>query len=69
MALSEKLADIGTESLKAAPPVAVVVYQKGSGLTLNEWVMIATLAYIGLQSAWLLWRWWKAASKKGWAPE
>ena len=32
-------------------------------LTLNEWVAIATLAYIGLQAAFLLWKWWREAKR------
>lgn len=72
MAIQEKLADVGVESLKAAPPLTVVAYQKAaeksSALGLDEWVMVATLVYIALQAGWLLWRWWKAASTKGWAP-
>jgi hypothetical protein len=40
-----------------------------TGMTLQDWVFIATLAYIALQAGWLLWKWWKAANTKGWAPK
>lgn len=44
------------ESIKAAPAVAGTVY---STVTLNEWVAIATLIYILLQTGYLLWKWHK----------
>lgn len=60
--------EIATESIKSAPPMAVLT-ATAAGFTLQEWVYIATLAYIGLQAAWLMWKWWKAAHTKGWNPE
>lgn len=66
--MSQKLADAGSEATKAAPPIAVTLATTIGGLSLQEWVYIATLAYIALQGAWLLWRWYKAASTKGWRP-
>lgn len=57
------------EGLKAAPPVAVnVMSAPVSTDPLQHWVLIGTLAYLGLQAAWLLWKWWKASSTKGWTP-
>jgi hypothetical protein len=38
-------------SLKTAPPLTVWA------LTLNEWVAIATLCYVVLQAAYLIWKW------------
>lgn len=32
-------------------------------LTLNEWVAIATLAYIALQAAFLIWKWRREAKR------
>jgi hypothetical protein len=36
---------------KSAPPATIAC------LTLNEWVAIATIAYIVLQTAHLVWKW------------
>jgi hypothetical protein len=55
--------DLANEAQKAAPPIAVVGTY-AAGLTLNDWVMIATLAYIGLQAGFLLWKWWREAQKR-----
>lgn len=48
---------IAGAGLKAAPPVTIVGFSWISGLTLNEWVWICTLVYLGLQSSYLLWKW------------
>lgn len=60
--------DIVSEAAKAAPPVALLVVEKFAGLTLQDWVYIATLVYIALQAGWLLYRWWRAARSKTWTP-
>lgn len=60
--------DVVTEVQKAAPPIVVNIAATVGGLSLNEWVMVATLVYIALQAGWLLWKWWKAAHTKGWRP-
>lgn len=65
--MSQKLADAGTEATKSAPPLAVLGATIG-GFTLQDWVYVATLVYLALQGGWLLWRWYKAASTKGWQP-
>lgn len=49
--------EIGAEVVKAAPPATVVVAGAASGWDLNSAVLWATLAYIGLQAAYLLWKW------------
>jgi hypothetical protein len=54
--------------MKAAPPVVVTLVAHAEGLTLQHWVLIATLAYIGLQAAWLVWKWVRAARTKNWSP-
>ena len=64
---SPKLAEAGAEAVKSAPPIAVLGVT-ANGLTLEDWVFIATLVYLALQTGWLLWRWWRAASTKGWRP-
>lgn len=43
--------DVGVALAKVSPPVTVWA------LTLNEWVAIATLLYIALQAAHLIWKW------------
>ncbi len=52
-------AEIGAEVAKAAPPATVVVAGAASGWDLNAAVLWATLLYIGLQAAYLLWKWWR----------
>lgn len=42
---------VTTEVMKAAPPMAV------SAFTLNHMVAFATLCYILLQAAYLIWKW------------
>jgi hypothetical protein len=49
---------------KAAPPVAYVGVTL-VGISLPDWVAIATLAYIGLQAAHLVWRWLRQAKRQG----
>jgi hypothetical protein len=51
--------EIAQEVGKAAPPVAVTTLAFMQGLTINEVVALATLAYIALQAAYLLWKWWR----------
>ena len=69
--------DIGNELMKSAPPVAVNVAAIPHPLDpiaqvaadpLQHWVLVGTLLYLGLQAAWLLWKWWKAYRTKGWTP-
>ena len=61
--------DISAEAIKAAPPVAVAGAVKVLGMSLNEWVLALTVAYLLLQMGWLLFKFWKAATKKDWNPE
>jgi hypothetical protein len=65
--MSQKLADAGGEAAKVSPPIAVLgatVY----GMTLQDWVFVLTLIYLVIQIGWLVWKWWKAFSTKGWSP-
>lgn len=48
------------QSANAAPAVGGTILAVA---TLNEWVAIATLVYILLQSAFLVWKWHKEAKK------
>jgi uncharacterized membrane protein len=60
----EQKSDIASEAIKAAPPVVITTAVTIGGLTLNEWVAIATLLYIVLQSGWLVWKWYHAIKDK-----
>lgn len=42
--------EIGEQVAKAAPPVVVTAGSIASGVTLNEWVAIATIVYILIQT-------------------
>jgi hypothetical protein len=48
------------EVTKAAPAVGGALY---GAVTLNDAVLIATLAYIVLQAAYLIWKWVREARK------
>jgi len=60
----EQKSDVIVEAAKAAPPVVITTAVTVGGLTLNEWVAIATLLYIVLQSGWLVWKWFHAIKDK-----
>jgi hypothetical protein len=60
----EQKSDVIAEAAKAAPPVAVATAATAGGITINEWVAIATLIYIVLQSGWLVWKWYHAIKDK-----
>jgi hypothetical protein len=65
--MSQKLADTGIEAAKASPPIAVLAVT-AQGMTLQDWVFVLTLLYLGIQIGWLLWKWYRAMSTKGWTP-
>lgn len=46
--------EIAAAATRAAPPVAVTGTQWIFDLTLNQWVQVATLAYIVLQAFFLI---------------
>lgn len=46
--------EITTAAAKAAPPVIVTGADRIFDLTLNDWVAIATLAYLALQAFFLV---------------
>lgn len=46
-------AELTAEALKVTPPAVV------AAITLNDVLTVATLIYIGLQAAYLLWKWWR----------
>lgn len=47
--------DYVTAAVKTAPPVAVLAADT-AGLTLEQWVFVATLIYLALQSIYLLYK-------------
>ena len=55
--------EVVAETLRAAPPVAAVGAMSVGGLSLSDWVLVATLIYIVLQIAYLLFRWMRLASQ------
>lgn len=59
---NESKVQAAIEAAKAAPAVAGAA---ASGLTLNEWVAIATGMYIFIQAAYLLRKWWREERKLG----
>jgi hypothetical protein len=54
----EAARDIGAATLKTALPVTAWA------MTLNHWVALATLGYILLQAAYLIWKWRREAVAK-----
>ena len=48
---------------KITPAIGGTVY---AGMTLNEWVALATLVYVLLQIGLLLPKYWALARSKGW---
>lgn len=48
------LPDMLVEASKSAPPVAITGITL-VGISLNDWVLIATLTYTLLQMAWFVW--------------
>lgn len=54
---------IAAEGLKATPPITVSVVAFTQGLTISDAVGYATLAYIAMQAAYLIWRWIREARK------
>lgn len=55
--------DLAYEAAKAVPPAGVSAAAL-AGFSLNDIVMLATLAYIALQAGFLLWKWYRLATGK-----
>lgn len=53
--LDQNSSEYATAAAKSAPPVAVLAADT-AGLTLEQWVFIATLIYLALQSIYLLYK-------------
>lgn len=58
--------EVAAEVAKSSVPVGISLASLG-GLSLHDWVMVATLGYIGLQAAFLVYKWIRLAarSRKG----
>lgn len=56
--------DIAQEAAKAAPPISVATASL-VGMTLHDWVLVATLVYVVLQAGFLLYRWWRMHTGRG----
>ncbi len=56
--------EITTEAVKAAPPVAVSVAAATDALTLNDWMLIATIGYVLIQAGYLIWKWFREWRRK-----
>lgn len=54
--------DLQAAAAKASPPVLYMGVRL-LGVSLPDWVAIATLVYILLQAAHLIWRWRRAAAR------
>lgn len=50
-------AELANEATKAAPAVVGAAGTTILGLPLSEWAVIATISYIVLQAAYLVWKW------------
>lgn len=55
MFTKEIATEVGVAAGKLTPP-AVVVAAQSSGYTLQDWVSIATLAYLAMQALYLVWK-------------
>jgi disulfide bond formation protein DsbB len=56
--------DVTKAAAEAAPPVTYVAVRL-FGMSLPDWVAMATLVYILLQAAHLIWRWRRQAHRHG----
>lgn len=54
--------DLAAEATKAAFPAGVSLATL-AGVSLHDLVMLATLVYIVLQAAYLLWKWYRQATR------
>lgn len=56
--------DIAAQSVAATPPAAVSILATAQGWNMADWVALATVLYIGLQAAYLCWKWWREYKAK-----
>ena len=61
---SDMKTTVAAEGVRSAPPVALTVMAAIDAITLNEWVAIATLAYIAMQVGYLGWKWYREYKAK-----
>lgn len=53
----------GVAAAKSAPPLAVVAAVESGAFNMSFWVGAATIAYVVLQGAYLIWKWRREANK------
>lgn len=68
MMTHEQKVDVVQEAAKSAPPVAVTAASTLMGFSLHEWMLIATIIYIVIQTCWLFYKWHRASKNKDWHP-
>lgn len=57
--MSDLTKEAAVQGAAGTPPVVVSTAAIIGGLTLQEWVLAATLIYVVVQCAYLLWKWWR----------
>lgn len=60
--VAERGGEIAAAGIKAAPAVAVTG-AASVGMSLEEWVFVATLVYLVLQILYLAWKFWRDLKK------
>lgn len=63
----EQKHDAVMQAAQAVPATAAIVATKVLGFSLNEWLAIASIAFIVLQAGYLLWKWrneWRARARR-----
>lgn len=51
--------EIAVQAVVGTPSAAAVLWTKIMGLSIDNWLGLAGIAFIGLQALYLLWRWWR----------
>lgn len=69
MGLAMSKTEISVEAGKAAPPLLITASNVLAGVDLNMAVALATLLYIGIQIAWLAYKWYRFAVTKDYTPD
>lgn len=57
--------EIAHEAVKASPPVAITSWAWLQGIPIDKLLGWATLAYVVLQTAYLLWKWRREVKRNG----
>lgn len=56
--------DVARASVEVTPPLLAVAAVKLGMFSPTDWAAFATIAYVALQSVFLIWRWWRQARTK-----